>query len=88
MQERHFPKNERVLLLTVIHTAIEDARNTKPKLREPAVKWLFEDEADIRTICELAQVDPAHVRRTLASRLSSLPSPSVPLPPPSTPFGA
>lgn len=67
-------QNERVLFLSVIEAAMEDAKETNVRVRQAALEWLMQDQADFPRICELAGLDSAYVRKNLASRLSSSPS--------------
>ena len=59
MQEAHFPKNERVLFLSIIEAAVHDAKETNPRVRQAALEWLMQYQADSPRICELAGVDSA-----------------------------
>jgi len=44
MQAGHLPKDECILFLTVIQTAIEDAKEPAPKVPQAALEWLMQDQ--------------------------------------------
>jgi hypothetical protein len=59
-------KNERVLWLSVIERAMHDATERRPSVRQAALDWLFGDQVDFPLICEMAGLECAYLRKTLA----------------------
>src|SRR5215471_2602549 len=69
-------KNERVLFLSVIEAAVQDAKGTNVRVRRAAIEWLMQDEVDFPHICELAGVEVEYLRRSLSSCASFAPWPA------------
>jgi len=65
------------LFLSVIEAAMQDAKGTNLIVRRAAIEWLMQDQVDLPRICDLAGVEVDYLRRSLASHLSSAPSPSL-----------
>ena len=65
------PKNERVLFLSVIEVAMQDAKEANLRVRRAAMEWLMQDQVDFPRICELAGLDSDYVRRYLFSPISA-----------------
>ena len=58
-------KNERVLFLSVIEAAMQDAKGTNLRVPRAAIEWLMQDQVDFPRICDLAGIESTHLRHKL-----------------------
>jgi hypothetical protein len=58
---------QRILWVTVLEHAIRETMATKPRVRNAALDFVFRDQVDFPTVCELAGMNSDYLRKKLAS---------------------
>ena len=60
---------QRILWVTVLEHAIRETMATQPRVRNAALDFVFRDDVDFPTVCELAVMNSDYLRKKLASRV-------------------
>ena len=61
--------SEEALWNAVIVQAIEDLFRGNDKERRDSFRWIFENNADFRNVCDYAGIDPMCLRQNVFSRI-------------------